>query len=213
MSRTRKFLIWLAAIFAVLVVLLLIAGGAGWYLLAIAGIWAAMFAGGWLISRWTGGRPHYLETWHFDDGETVIWRDDRADIYILPTLARPAIARPLRLHRFRVLVTTRRILVATRELFTGRQRVVYVLHAGAAPKSADTGTFGGEFKTGYRTLVVQQGVMDIRVGEKLQPSPYVALKPDRAVPSSFNCAEFRIYTELHESFRLPGSPPAGPQPH
>jgi len=206
-SVARKLGIWLAAVVAVLVVLVLIAGGAGMWLLGIIGVWAAMFAVAWIISRWTGGRPHYLETWQFEDGETVVWRDDRADIYVLTAMARPAVVRPLRLHRAKVLVTTRRILVAMRELFTGRQRVVHVLYVGAAPKSEDTGISGGQFKTGYQTIVVQQGVMDVRVGEKMQPSPYVALKPDRAVPSSFNCAEFRIYTDLHESFRLPDSPP------
>lgn len=192
---------WLAGVFAAFVALLLIAGGGGQYLLIILGVWAAMFAVAWIISRWTGGRPHYLETWRFEDGETVLWRDDRADTYILTAVNVPAIKRPLRLHRARVLVTTRRILVAVSELFTGRQRVIYVLYLGAAPDSADTGTFGGEFKTGYQTLVMQPGVMDVRTAEP--PSPYIALKPDRTVLSSFNCAEFRIYTDLYETFRLP----------
>lgn len=203
MTRARRCLAWLAGIIAAIFVLLLVAAGAGPWLLAIAGVWAALFAGAWLISRWTGGRPHYLETWRFEPDETVVWRDDRADVFILTTFARPAIARPLRLHRARVIVTTRCIIVAMSELFTGRQRVVYLLHPGAAPAGADTGPFGGEFKTGYRSLVVQAGIMDVRAGEAMQPSPYIALKPDRSVPSSFNCAEFRIYTDLHESFRLP----------
>lgn len=209
--RGRKWLTWLAGAVGAFVVLVLVAGGAGFWLLGLACIWGAMFVVAWGVARWTGGRAHHLETWAFDEGEAVVWRDDRADVYPVPAMARPAIIRPLRLHRARVLVTTRRILVATGELFTGRQRVTYVIYIGAAPGSEDTGTFGGELKTGYRTLVVEQGGFGIRTGEP--PSPYVALKPDRAVLSSFNCAEFRIYTELFDSFRLPGretgAPPAG----
>jgi hypothetical protein len=34
-------------------------------------------------------------------------------------------------------------------------------------------------------------------------------KPDRAVLSSFNRAEFRIYTDLYETFRFPCSPCPG----
>ena len=183
----------------------MVAGGAGASLLGIVGVWAAMFAIAWLISRWTGGRPQYLESWRFDDGETVLWRDDRADVYVLRAMARPAVARPLRLHRARVLVTARRIVVAMSEMFTGRQRVVYVLYEGTAPASAEVGAFGGVLKTGYQTIVILRGLMDVRVAESMQPSPYVALKPDPAVASSFNCAEFRIYTDLYDTFLLPGS--------
>jgi hypothetical protein len=201
--RRRRWVAWVIAPFGILVVLVLIAGGAGVWLLGLLGIWAAIFLIAWIVSRLAGGGTHYLESWQFEGDEAVLWRDDRADIYLVPLMARPAIIRPLRLHWARVVVTTRRILVAMTELFTRKQRVVYVLYAGAAPKSEDTGNFGGEFKTGYQALVVQPGVMDVRVGERMQPSPYVALKPDRAVLSSFNCAEFRIYTDLYDSFRLP----------
>ena len=205
--RARKWLIRFGIAFAVLLVLVLVAGGAGPWLLGLLGVWAAMFAVAWAIGKYNGARAHYLETWPFEPNETVTWRDDRADIYLLPTMGRPAIDRQLRLHRFRVVVTTRRILVATRELFTGKQRITYVLYVGAAPRSEDTGTFGGELKTGYRTLVVEPGSLEVRVGGPKQPSPHVVLKPERAVLSSFNCAEFRIYTDLYETFPLPGPNP------
>lgn len=206
--RARKWLIRFAVAVAVLFGLVLVAGGAGPWLLGLLGVWAAMFAIAWAIGKYTGARAHYLETWPFEPDETVAWRDDRADIYLLPTMARPAIDRPLRLHRYRVVVTTRRILVATRELFTGKQRITYVLYVGAAPGSEDTGTFGGELKTGYRTLVVQRGSLEVRVGTPKQPSPCVALKPEPSVLSSFNCAEFRIYTDLHATFHLPAPTPS-----
>lgn len=147
---------WLGATAAAFVVLILVAGGAGYWLLGILGVWAAIFGGGWLISKRIGGRPHYLGSWPFEDGEAVVWRDDRADVYVLTMMDRPAVVRPLRLHRAQVLVTTHRILVAMSELFTGRQRVVYVLYEGTAPLGENTSTFGGVLKTGYQTLIASQ---------------------------------------------------------
>lgn len=167
--------------------------------LIMLGIWAAMLVGAWLWGRRRGFRAHYLDTWAFDAGEKELWRDDFADIAVVGTMARAAIIRPWRLHRYRVVVTSSRILIATGELFTRKPRVVYVLYFGSAPPSTDTGNTGGVFKTGYTAMVVAAGGISRHAARRASGS-YVALVPDRSVLSSFACAEFRIYTDRLDSF-------------
>ena len=49
-----------------------------------------------------GVPAYYIESWQFDDGETVLWRDDAADVVIIPKLGQAVSMTPARLHRWPV---------------------------------------------------------------------------------------------------------------
>ena len=134
---------------------------------------AAIVAFGWIVSKITGSRAWFIEDWVFDPGETIIWRDDRADVLVVPRLGQAVIMRPMRLHRWPMVVTNRRILIANKT-FTGRQMIRYVLYPGTAPDGQSKHLGGGLLTRGYETLVIQPGVMTPHPNDRFQ-SQYVAL--------------------------------------
>jgi hypothetical protein len=62
---------------------------------------AAIVLVGWIVSKAKGSKAYFIESWQFDDGETVLWRDDDADVAIIPKLGQAAVMTPARLHRWR----------------------------------------------------------------------------------------------------------------
>lgn len=170
-------------------------------LLSFIAACAAIVTFGWIVSKITGSRAWFIEDGVFDPGETAIWRDDKADVLVVPRLGQAVIMQPMRLHRWPVVVTNRRILIA-QKTFTGRRMVRYVLYPGTAPDGQSKRLGGGLLKRGYQTLVIQPGVATPHPNSRFQ-KPYVALAPVSAEASSFNIAEIRIYTDSLASFCLP----------
>lgn len=157
---------------------------------------AAIALVGWIVHKASGSQAYFLDTWVFDPGETVLWRDDRADVVLVPRLGGAVTMRPVRLHRWAVVATGRRVLLGNRT-FGGRQMVRYVLLTGAADAETQRRD-GGLLTRGYSTLALAPGVtphLDAR-------PPYIALTPLAGVPSSVNVAEVRLYTDQGAGFRL-----------
>ncbi len=154
----------------------------------------------WIVGKVNGSRAWMLEDWKFSDGETIIWRDDAADVGMIPIAGQAAVMRPVRVHRWCVVVTDRRIIMGNKTLRSGKHVVKYVLYPGAAPGADSKRLDGGLFKTGFETLVIQPDFMEAHLDEK---HPYVELKPAPDERSSVNLAEVRIYTDLIETFRRP----------
>jgi hypothetical protein len=165
------------------------------FLLALAGI--ALL--GWTVSKITGAHGWLLEDWKFNDGETVLWRDDAADVGMIPRAAQAVVMRPPRLHRWVVIVTSQRIIISTKSV-GGKQLVKYVLYPGAAPGADSKQLDGGLFTTGYETLVIRPGAITPHLDDK---PPYIELTPAPDEPSSVNLSAVRIYTDLAGTFRLP----------
>ena len=161
---------------------------------------AAIVLVGWTVSKITGSHAWYIESWKYNDGESIIWRDDRADVGIIPKLGQAVVMRPMRYHRWPVVVTNQRIIIGNKS-FTGKQMVKYVLYPGSSPDAESKRTDGGLFSRGYSTLVIQSGVSHSHLDGKY---PYVALTPIDAEPSSINLSQIRIYSDSVASFRLPG---------
>jgi len=159
---------------------------------------AAIFLVGWVVSKRTGSHAWFIEDWKYNEGEVVLWRDDAADVGMIGKLAQAAVQRPLRYHRWAVVVTSERILIGNKTL-TGKQMVKCVLYPGKAPGEDSQHLGGGLLTTGYETLVIEPVAASHTDGKY----PYVALKPAPETPSSFNLAEVRIYTDKFASFRLP----------
>ena len=161
--------------------------------LVIAGV-------GWIISKRTGSHAWYVDDWQFNEGETILWRDDRAEVSLIPRLGQAVLMTPVRLHRWTVIVTNQRVIIANKTL-TGKKMVQNVLYPGAAPDDQSKRVDGGLLTRGYSTLVIEPGVMHPHLDEGTR-YPYVALMPLAGEPSSVNLAEIRIYTDDGASFRL-----------
>jgi hypothetical protein len=161
----------------------------------------AIVVGGWIVSRAKGSRAFFIESWRFDEGETILWRDDDADVAVIPKLGQAASMTPARLHRWPVVVTSARILVANKTL-TGKAMVQYVLYPVAAPDGGSAQLDGGLLSRGYSTVVVEPeaGLDHLGPGRR---HPYVTLTPVGGERSSANISQIRIYTELGTTFRLP----------
>jgi hypothetical protein len=153
-----------------------------WFLAACAGI-AAL---GWTVGRITGARAHFLENWEFLPGETVLWRDDRADVMEVPRWGGAMIMSPALTRRWAVAVTDRRVILANRSL-TGKRMVMHVLWIGASPDADSRKLGGGLLTRGYKTMAVERGL-------GVDDSRYVAFRPAGTEASSFNVKEIRVYT-------------------
>ncbi len=170
-------------------------------ILAFVAICLTIVLVAWIISKITGAHAYYIESWHYDEGETIVWRDDAADVVMIPKFGQAVIMTPLRLHRWPVVVTNHRIIIGDKT-FRGRQMVKYVLWPNASPDDQSKRQDGGLFSRGYSTLVIGPEAKHPMLDHGGQP-PYVALIPKASEPSSINLAEIRIYSDSIASFRLP----------
>jgi len=151
----------------------------------------------WIVSKVTGSHTWPLDDWKFEEGETVAWRDDAADVATIPKTNQGAIVKPPRLHRWKVIATNKRVLLADKAV-GGDYLVLYALYPGSAPGEDSKKADGGLLTTGYQTIVIKPGVIDLHLDDG-----YLALVPKPDEPSSTNMAEIRIYTDLPKTFRLP----------
>jgi hypothetical protein len=156
--------------------------------------------GGWIVSKVKGSHAYFIESWQFDEGETILWRDDAADVLVIPKLGQAVSMTPARLHRWPVVVTSSRVIIGNKTL-TGKAMVQYVLYPTAAPDGQSTHLDGGLLSRGYATVVIQPEVERSHLGGDAR-HPYLALTPVEGERSSTNISHFRIYTELGETFRL-----------
>lgn len=159
---------------------------------------AAIVFVGWLVSKLTGSRAWFIDDWKFEPGEKVLWRDDAADVYVVPTYGRAVINSVLRLRRNTVVVTDRRILVATQPLYGKKRMVQYVLWPAPPADGNANKLDGGLLTVGYRTLVY--------LPEKLEPhqdsnEPYLEIAPAPGFSSSTNVSAIQIYSAQTESLK------------
>ncbi len=167
------------------------------FLAAIAGIIAA----GWIISKITGSKAHFIEDWKFEEGETVLWQDNEADTFIITIRGRAMITTYARPRRGAVIVTNRRIIAGTEPLFGKKKMVQYVLlPAGTESEPAQT-LHGGLMTIGYQTFLYLPESLEIHASEK---KPFVDIRPDPNPKSSTNIEKIRIYTDRAADFKLPG---------
>jgi len=151
-----------------------------------------------IVTKCNGSRTWSLAEWKYNAGETIVWRDDAADLGTITKTGQAVVSRPPRLHRWSVVATTQRIIMAEKDI-NGDPLVKYVLYPGTAPGSDSKRADGGLLSTGYETILITPGVSVPHLDEH----PYVMLKPVPDEPSSVNLVELRIYTDLAKTFRLP----------
>lgn len=155
---------------------------------------------GWIISKAKGSHAFFIESWQFDDGETILWRDDAADVAVIPKLGQAAFITPARLHRWPVVVTNSRVIIGNKTL-TGKAMVQYVLYPTVAPDDQSNHLDGGLLSRGYSTVVIEPEVERDHLGDDVR-HPYISLTPLDGERSSTNISHIRIYTDLGATFRL-----------
>jgi hypothetical protein len=157
---------------------------------------------GWIVSKAKGSRAFFIESWQFDDGETILWRDNAADVAVIPKLGQAAFMTPARLHRWPVVVTNSRVIIGNKTV-TGRAMVKYVLYPTVPPDDQSKHLDGGLLSRGYSTVVIEPEVERDHLTAR---HPYISLTPVDGERSSTNISHIRIYTDLGATFRL-ASPP------
>jgi hypothetical protein len=155
---------------------------------------------GWIVSKARGSHASFIESWNFDDGETILWRDDAADVAVIPKLGQAVSMTPARLHRWPVVVTNARVIIGNKTL-TGKAMVTYVLYPTVAPDGESKHLDGGLLSRGYSTVVIEPEVERDHLGDTVR-HPYVSLIPVDGERSSTNISRIRIYTDLGATFRL-----------
>jgi hypothetical protein len=155
---------------------------------------------GWLVSKAKGSHAYFIESWQFDDGETILWRDDAADVVVVPKLGQAVSMTPARLHRWPVVVTSSRVIIGNKTL-TGKAMVKYVLYQNLAPDGQSRHLDGGLLSRGYSTVVIGPEVERDHLRDEVR-HPYLSLTPVEGERSSTNISHLRIYTDLGTTFRL-----------
>jgi hypothetical protein len=97
---------------------------------------------GWIVSKVKGSHAFFIQSWQFDDGETILWRDDAADVAVIPKLGEAVSMTPARLHGWPVVVTNSRVIIGNKTL-TGKAMVQYALYPGVAPDGQSKHLDGG----------------------------------------------------------------------
>jgi hypothetical protein len=160
----------------------------------------AIVAIGWIVSKAKGSKAFFIESWQFDDGETILWRDDAADVLVVPKLGQAVSMTVARLHRWPVVVTNARVIIGNKTL-TGKAMVQYVLYPTSAPDGQSSHLDGGLLSRGYATVVIEPEVGRDNLGDDVR-HPYISLTPVDGERSSANISHFRIYSDLGATFRL-----------
>jgi hypothetical protein len=161
---------------------------------------AAIVVVGWIVGKANGSKAFFIESWQFDDGESIVWRDDAADVVVVPKLGQAVSMTPARLHRWPVVVTSSRVIIGNKTL-TGKAMVKYVLYPAVAPDGQSAHLDGGLLSRGYSTVVIGPEVGREHLGDDVR-HPYVSVTPMDGERSSTNISQFRVYTDLGATFRL-----------
>ncbi len=156
-----------------------------------------------IVSRITGARTHYLETFALEPGELVLWEDLAADAYPIPK-RQALITTYRRSRRHAVRVTNLRILSGCVSLFGSNHLLQHVLYPSdrAFPGEADT-LGGGLLTRGYETFAFEHTSLERGAREPNDTHAYVEVTLSPSVASSINLIKFRIYSDRLEGFRLP----------
>jgi hypothetical protein len=159
-----------------------------------------LIAFAYTVNRIRGVRAHYIDDWRPDEGEHILFRDEKADIFIVG-VNRPRFVSYPRPRRGTVIVTGKRIVAGTRVLFGRKKMLLYMIYRGSAPDGCSAMLDGGLLTQGYRTLIILPDPLERVTNGK---RPYIDLKPSPAARSSINIDFIRIYTDMAESFPISG---------
>ena len=153
-----------------------------------------------IVSKITGSKAYFFETFPLEEGERILWQDLAADAYPIPT-RRALIVTYRRSRRGAVRVTNRRIIAGTKSLFGPNHLIQHVLYPSDRSYPAEASSIGGGLLTrGFQVFVFERLTVVVYASEK---PPFVDLSLDRTLSSSMNLERYRIYSDAIAAFCLP----------
>jgi hypothetical protein len=161
---------------------------------------AGMVIVGKVVSKITGSKAYYLESFPLEEGERILWQDMAADAYPIPT-RRALIVTYRRARRGAVRVTNRRIIAGTKTLFGANHVVQHVLYPSDRAYPSEANAIGGGLLTrGFQVLVFERLKVVVHASET---TPFADLSLDQALSSSLNLERYRIYSDAIQAFCIP----------
>jgi len=168
--------------------------------LLFAGFLVAMVVVGLIVKKVTGSHAWFLEDWKYEPGETIVWRDDRADAYPLAKTGQALFMTVVLRHQNTVIATNQRILIAQRTPFSKKTLVRWVLYPGSSPDGHTQQVGGGLLTVGYESIAYEPGVL---AHAEQSGHERIELTPLFGEASSLNLEKLYIYTDLGDTFSLP----------
>ena len=167
--------------------------------LAFVGALVAIVLVAIAVNRIRGVRAHYLDTWIPEAGERRLLEDPRADFYAVPRMGQAKVMSFGRRRRTHAVLTSTRIVIATRALLSKRYMITHMIHLGRDDDPpAELGKLsGGLFSAGYTVLSARPS--DVTV-EDDGGKPYLRIVPEETA-SSTNIEHYRLYSDDAAGFR------------
>lgn len=167
--------------------------------LIFLGALVAIVVFGFVVSRVRGGRAHYLDAWTPDAGERTLHEDRAADFYVVARLGQARKMSFARLHRTHAVLTSTRIVIATRALLSKRYMITHMVYlAGRGDGPAELASLtGGLGTTGYSVISAQPGAMTVEDDGR---RAYLRIVPDQTASGAM-IEHCRLYSDDAQGFR------------
>jgi hypothetical protein len=167
--------------------------------LAVVGALVAIVLVAIVVNRMRGVRAQYLDAWAPEAGERRLLDDPRADFYSIPRMGQAKVMSFARRRRSHAVLTSTRIVIATRALLSRRHMITHVIHLGGdGDPPAELGELGGGlFSAGYIVLSARPSDMTV---EDDGGKPYLRIVPQKTT-SSTNIEHCRLYSDDAAGFR------------
>ncbi|MCE9598887.1 MAG: hypothetical protein K8S54_13050 [Spirochaetia bacterium] len=148
-----------------------------------------------VVNSVTGTKAHYIEDFVPESGESVRWRDDKADSYLVPVFGRALVNSYARMKRFTVILTNRRIIVGQKALFVSKRMIQFEVAFDAQTAKQSPEIF---YPRGYLLLQADRSAVDFGTQND---KPCLKLEPVAASRDKNNVASILIFTDDLESLR------------
>lgn len=162
--------------------------------LAFLGSLAAIVVVAVVVNRVRGARAHHLDAWTPGPDERTLAEDGEADFAVVPRLGQARVMTFPRLRRTHAVMTSARIVVATRALASRRYMITHVVHldGGSGEPPAELGGLGGGLTTvGYTAIAARPSEMTL---EDDHGKPYLRIVP-QPTRSATNVEHCRLYSD------------------
>lgn len=146
-----------------------------------------------VVNKVRGARAHYLDAWTEEPGERRLIEDRAADFAVVSRMGQAKVMTFPRIRRTHAVMTSARIVIATRALASRRYMITHVVHLGGDqdPPAGLGKLDGGLTSTGYIVIAASPSAMTLeRDGDK----PYLRIVPEPTT-SSANIEHCRLYSD------------------
>jgi hypothetical protein len=166
--------------------------------LAFLGALVAIVVVAIVVNRVRGATAHYLDAWTPEPGEDRLVEDPAADFAVVGTMGQAKKMSFARLRRTHAVMTSTRIVIATRALASRRYMITHMVHlAGDESPPEELGKLdGGLTTTGYVVIAAHPSGMTL---EKDGDKRYVRIVPEPTASAKM-IEHCRLYSDNAAGF-------------